>query len=139
MEAHVAKAGKARYIGGSNMYGWQFAKAIYTSRIHGWTGFVDMQDHLGLINREKEREMLPLCLDQGIAVMPLSPMARSRLIPARNESSNRLETDEFGKTLYNDFPDSDGLVIEAVGKVASARVVASGGGRAGPGCCGKRA
>ena len=119
----VVKVGKARHIGGSNMSAWQFAKAIYTSRLHGWTGFVSMQDHFNLINREEEREMLPFCLDQGIAVMPWSPLARGRLTRAWNESSNRLETDEYGKTLYNDFPDSDRLVIEAVGKVASARGV----------------
>jgi aryl-alcohol dehydrogenase-like predicted oxidoreductase len=119
----VVKAGKARYIGGSNMYAWQFAKAIYTSRMHGWTEFVSMQDHINLINREEEREMLPFCLDQGIAVMPWSPLARGRLTRGWNESSNRIETDEFGKTLYNDFPDSDRLVTEAVGKVAAARGV----------------
>src|ERR1700754_2107558 len=119
----VVKAGKARYIGGSNMYAWQFAKAIYTSRIHGWTEFVSMQDHINLINREEEREMLPFCLDQGIAVMPWSPLARGRLTRGWNESSNRIETDEFGKTLYNDFPESDRLVIEAVGNVAAARGV----------------
>ena len=119
----VVKAGKARYIGGSNMYAWQFAKAIYTSRMHGWTEFVSMQDHINLINREEEREMLPFCLDQGIAVMPWSPLARGRLTRGWNESSNRLETDEFGKTLYNEFPDSDRLVTEAVGKIAAARGV----------------
>jgi 1-deoxyxylulose-5-phosphate synthase len=119
----VVKAGKARYIGASNMYTWQFAKAIYTSRMHGWTAFVSMQDHINLINREEEREMLPFCLDQGIAVMPWSPLARGRLTRGWNESSARLETDEFGKTLYNDFPDSDRLVIEAVGKVAASRGV----------------
>ncbi len=75
----VVKAGKARYIGASNMYAWQFAKAIYTSRINGWTEFVSMQDHINLINREEEREMLPFCRDQGIAVMPWSPLARGRL------------------------------------------------------------
>jgi 1-deoxyxylulose-5-phosphate synthase len=119
----VVKAGKARYIGGSNMYAWQFAKAIYTSRMHGWTEFVSMQDHINLINREEEREMLPFCLDQGIAVMPWSPLARGRLTRGWNESSARLESDEFGKRLYNDFPDSDRLVIEAVGKVAASRGV----------------
>jgi aryl-alcohol dehydrogenase-like predicted oxidoreductase len=119
----VVKAGKARYIGASSMHTWQFAKAIYTSRMHGWTEFVSMQDHLNLINREEEREMLPFCLDQGIAVMPWSPLARGRLTRDWNESSSRLETDEFGKTLYNDFQDSDRLVIEAVGKVAAARGV----------------
>ncbi len=119
----VVKAGKARYIGGSSMYAWQFAKAIYTSRMHGWTEFVSMQDHINLINREEEREMLPFCLDQGIAVMPWSPLARGKLTRGWNESSSRLETDEFGKTLYNDFPDSDRLVVESVGKVAAARGV----------------
>jgi aryl-alcohol dehydrogenase-like predicted oxidoreductase len=117
------KAGKARYIGASNMHAWQFVKAIYTSRLNGWTEFVSMQDHLNLINREEEREMLPFCRDQGIAVIPWSPMARGRLARPWNESSNRLETDEYGKTLYNDFPESDRLVVEAVGKVASARGV----------------
>ena len=117
----VVKAGKARYIGASNMYAWQFAKAIYTSRINGWTEFVSMQDHINLINREEEREMLPFCLDQGIAVMPWSPLARGRLTRAWAESSARIETDEFGKTLYNNFPDSDRQVTEAVGKIAVAR------------------
>lgn len=119
----VVKAGKARYIGGSSMYAWQFAKAIYTSRMNGWTEFVSMQDHINLINREEEREMLPFCLDQGIAVMPWSPLARGKLTRGWNESSNRLDTDEFGKTLYNDFPDSDRLVVEAVGKIAAGRGV----------------
>jgi 1-deoxyxylulose-5-phosphate synthase len=117
----VVKAGKARYIGGSNMYAWQFSKAIYTSRLHGWTEFVSMQDHLNLLNREEEREMLPLCADQGIAIMPWSPLARGRLTRAWNESSARQETDEYGKTLYTQFPDSDRLVVEAVGKVAAGR------------------
>jgi 1-deoxyxylulose-5-phosphate synthase len=119
----VVKSGKARYIGASNMYTWQFAKAIYTSRMHGWTEFVSMQDHINLINREEEREMLPFCRDQGIAVMPWSPLARGRLTRGWNETSGRLETDEFGKTLYNDFPDSDRLVVEAVGKVAASHGV----------------
>jgi 1-deoxyxylulose-5-phosphate synthase len=119
----VVKAGKARYIGASSMHTWQFVKAIFTSRLHGWTEFVGMQNHLNLINREEEREMLPFCLDQGIAVIPWSPLARGRLTRDWDESSSRLETDEFGKTLYNDFPESDRLVIEAVGKVAAARGV----------------
>jgi 1-deoxyxylulose-5-phosphate synthase len=119
----VVKSGKARYIGASNMHTWQFAKAIYTSRMHGWTEFVSMQDHINLINREEEREMLPFCRDQGIAVMPWSPLARGRLTRGWNETSARLETDEFGKTLYNDFPDTDRLVVEAVGKVAASHGV----------------
>lgn len=119
----VVKAGKARYIGGSNMYAWQFSKALHTSRMNGWTEFVSMQDHINLINREEEREMLPLCRDQNIAVMPWSPLARGRLTRAWDEKSSRIEKDEFGKTLYNDFPESDRLVIEAVGKVAKGRNV----------------
>src|SRR6201992_1863921 len=119
----VVKAGKARYIGASSMHTWQFAKAIFTSRLHGWTEFISMQDHINLINREEEREMLPLCIDQGIAVIPWSPLARGRLTRPWNEGSARQETDEYGKTLYNDFPDSDRAVIEAVGKVAAGRGV----------------
>jgi 1-deoxyxylulose-5-phosphate synthase len=119
----VVKAGKARYIGGSNMQAWQFSKALYTSRLHGWTGFVSMQNHVNLLNREEEREMLPLCADQGIAVMPWSPLARGRLTRAWNESSSRQETDEYGKTLYTEFPESDRQVIDQVGVVATARGV----------------
>jgi 1-deoxyxylulose-5-phosphate synthase len=119
----VVKAGKARYIGASNMYAWQFTQAIYTSRLNGWTEFVSMQDHINLLMREEEREMLPLCLDQGIAVMPWSPMARGRLTRPWNESSSRQETDEFGKKLYTQFPDSDRQIIDAVGTIAAARGV----------------
>lgn len=119
----VVKAGKARYIGASNMYAWQFTQAIYTSRLNGWSEFVSMQDHINLLMREEEREMLPLCLDQGIAVMPWSPMARGRLTRPWNESSSRQETDEFGKKLYTQFPDSDRQIIDAVGTIAAARGV----------------
>jgi 1-deoxyxylulose-5-phosphate synthase len=119
----VVKAGKARYIGGSSMHTWQFAKAVFTSRMNGWTEFVSMQNHLNLISREEEREMLPFCVDQGIAVIPWSPLARGRLTRAWNESSSRLETDEFGKTLYNEFPESDRQVVDTVGKIAAARGV----------------
>jgi 1-deoxyxylulose-5-phosphate synthase len=119
----VVKAGKARYIGASNMYAWQFAQAIYTSRLNGWTEFVSMQDHINLLMREEEREMLPLCLDQSIAVMPWSPMARGRLTRPWNETSSRQETDEFGKKLYTQFPDSDRQIIDAVGAIAAARGV----------------
>jgi 1-deoxyxylulose-5-phosphate synthase len=119
----VVKAGKARYIGASNMSAWQFAQAVYTSRLHGWTEFVSMQDHLNLLAREEEREMLPFCLDQGIAVIPWSPMARGRLTRAWNEATSRQETDEYGKTLYTQFPDSDRAIIDQVGAVAAARGV----------------
>jgi 1-deoxyxylulose-5-phosphate synthase len=119
----VVKAGKVRYIGASSMYAWQFSKALYTSRLHGWTEFVSMQNHINLLDREEEREMLPLCVDQGIAVMPWSPLARGRLTRAWDESSSRQETDEFGKKLYNEFPDTDRLIVDQVGAIASARGV----------------
>jgi aryl-alcohol dehydrogenase-like predicted oxidoreductase len=119
----VVKAGKARYIGGSNMFAWQFSKALYTSRLHNWTEFVSMQDHINLLNREEEREMLPLCADQGIAVIPWSPLARGRLTRAWDETSARQETDEFGKTLYTQFPESDRLVVDQVAAIGAARGV----------------
>jgi 1-deoxyxylulose-5-phosphate synthase len=119
----VVKAGKARYIGASSMYAWEFSKAIYTSRLHGWTEFVSMQNHVNLLTREEEREMLPLCIDQGIAVMPWSPIARGRLARPWNETSSRQDSDEFGKTLYTQFPESDRAIIDAVGTIAAARGV----------------
>jgi aryl-alcohol dehydrogenase-like predicted oxidoreductase len=119
----VVKAGKARYIGASSMYAWQFSKALYTSRLRGWTEFVSMQNHVNLLNREEEREMLPLCADQGIAVMPWSPLARGRLTRPWNETSSRQETDEFGKKLYTQFPDSDRLIVDQVSAIAGARGV----------------
>ena len=119
----VVKAGKARYIGASSMYAWQFSKALYTSRLRGGIEFVSMQNHVNLLNREEEREMLPLCADQGIAVMPWSPLARGRLTRAWNETSSRQETDEFGKKLYTQFPDSDRLIVDQVSAIASARGV----------------
>jgi len=119
----VVKAGKVRYIGASSMYAWQFSKALYTSRLRGWTEFISMQNHLNLLNREEEREMLPLCADQGIAVMPWSPLARGRLTRAWDESSSRQDTDEFGKKLYTQFPDSDRGIVDRVGVIAAARGV----------------
>ncbi len=101
----VVKSGKARYIGASSMYSWQFAKALYTSDLHGWTRFVSMQPHYNLIYREEEREMIPLCLDQKIAVIPWSPLARGMLTGKRTKERNetlRARTDEFGKKLYSD-------------------------------------
>ncbi len=119
----VVKAGKARYIGASSMFSWQFAQALYTSRLNGWTEFVSMQNHLNLLYREEEREMLPLCADQGVAVMPWSPLARGRLTRAWDESSERQETDEYGKGLYQHTRDSDRRVVDTVGAVAEARSV----------------
>ena len=120
----VVKAGKARYIGASSMYAWQFAKAIYTSRLNGWTEFVSMQDHLNLLYREEEREMLPFCEDQKIAVIPWSPLARGRLTRDWDEATARTESDEFGKTLYTQALESDRNVVEAVGAIAKARGIA---------------
>ncbi|TCR67314.1 aldo/keto reductase [Bosea sp. BK604] len=116
----VVKAGKARYIGASSMHAWQFAKALYVSRLEGWTEFVSMQNHLNLLYREEEREMLPLCADQTIAVIPWSPLARGRLTRDWNEGTHRTETDEFGKTLYGE---QDRPVVDAVGKIARERGV----------------
>jgi len=119
----VVKAGKARYIGASSMYAWQFAKAVYTARLNGWIEFVSMQDHINLLNREEEREMLAFCADQGIAVLPWSPMARGRLARPWDESTERQRTDEFGKTLYTESGEADRRVIDAVGTVAERRGV----------------
>jgi aryl-alcohol dehydrogenase (NADP+) len=119
----VVKAGKVRYIGASSMYAWQFSKALYTSRLNGWTEFVSMQNHVNLLNREEEREMLPLCIDQKIAVMPWSPLARGRLTRAWDEVSERQKTDEFGKTLYVQAEDSDRKIVEQVATTAKARGV----------------
>lgn len=119
----VVKAGKARYIGASSMYAWQFAKALYTSRLHGWTEFVSMQNHVNLLNREEEREMLPLCADQGVAVLPWSPLARGRLTRDWNETSERQDSDVFGKSLYGGAVESDRRIVEQVAEVARQRGV----------------
>ncbi|WP_413990314.1 aldo/keto reductase [Labrys okinawensis] len=117
----VVKAGKARYIGASSMHAWQFAKALYISRLHGWTEFVSMQNHVNLLYREEEREMLPLCEDQGVAVIPWSPLARGRLTRAWDETTERQETDAFGGTLYNAHVEANRKIIEAVATIAKAR------------------
>jgi aryl-alcohol dehydrogenase-like predicted oxidoreductase len=119
----VVKAGKARYIGGSSMYAWQFAKALFLADRHGWTRFVTMQDHYNLLNREEEREMLPLCLDQRVGVLPWSPLARGRLTRDWDESNKRTETDEVGKTLYASSEAADRKVVETVAQVAKRRGV----------------
>ncbi len=115
----VVKAGKARYIGASSMYAWQFAKAIYTSRLNGLTEFVSMQNHLNLLYREEEREMMGLCKDQSVAVLPWSPLARGRLTRDWDETSERQESDVFGRTLYT--LDADRAVVAAVGDIAARR------------------
>lgn len=119
----VVKAGKARYIGASSMYAWQFAKAQAVAERHGFTRFVSMQNYLNLLYREEQREMLPLCRDQGVAVMPWSPLARGRLTRDWDAASSRAETDEFGRTLYAKTADADRRVVEAVAQVAAARGV----------------
>jgi 1-deoxyxylulose-5-phosphate synthase len=118
----VVKAGKALYIGASSMYSWQFAKALYTADLHGWTQFVSMQPHYNLLYREEEREMLPLCRDQKIAVIPWSPLARGLLTGNRTKERTetiRAKTDEFGKMLYKF--DSDFEVVKRLGEVAAKR------------------
>jgi len=119
----VVKAGKARYIGASSMYAWQFAKALYTADRHGWTRFVSMQNHYNLLYREEEREMLPLCADQGIGVVPWSPLARGRLTRDWNAVTERSESDEFGRYLYDETAESDRLTAERVATVADERRV----------------
>jgi aryl-alcohol dehydrogenase-like predicted oxidoreductase len=114
----VVKAGKARYVGASSMYAWQFSKALYVADLNNWTRFVSMQNHLNLAYREEEREMLPLCLDQGIGVIPWSPLARGRLARPWDEVTNRSEKDEFGRSLYGA---ADRPVIDAVGQIADQR------------------
>ena len=121
----VVRAGKARYIGASSMYAWQFAKALYLSRLHGWTKFISMQNHLNLLYREEEREMLPLCVEEGIGVIPWSPLGRGRLARewADEPVTKRAATDIFGKTLYRGQVEADRAVVQAVGNVAQARGV----------------
>jgi aryl-alcohol dehydrogenase (NADP+) len=116
----VVKAGKARYIGASSMWAWQFMKMLKTQEAHGWTRFVSMQDHLNLIYREEEREMLPLCVDQGIGVIPWSPLARGRVARPWGGDTKRSETDAFGKSLYKN-DDEDHAIVDAVAAVAKAK------------------
>ncbi|MEJ3657477.1 aldo/keto reductase [Actinomycetes bacterium KLBMP 9759] len=117
----VVRAGKARYIGASSMYAWQFAKAQHTADLGGWTRFVAMQDHYNLLYREEEREMHPLCVDQGVGVIPWSPLARGVLAGNRTrdgKSTTRAQSDEMADRLYSD---ADFAVVDAVGAVAEAR------------------
>lgn len=116
----VVKAGKARAIGASSMFAWQFCKALYLAELNGWTRFSTMQNHYNLLYREEEREMLPLCRDQAIGVIPWSPLARGRLARAWDESTERAQTDDFGKRLY---VASDEVIVERVGEVAAGKGV----------------
>ena len=117
----IVKAGKARYIGASSMAAWQFAKAQEAARSRGWATFISMQNHVNLLYREEEREMIPLCRDQGVSLIPWSPLARGRLARSWDESTVRSETDGFGKTLYTQNVDADRAVVEAVGAIAAER------------------
>lgn len=118
----VVKAGKALYTGASSMWAWQFSKALHVADTHGWTRFSTMQNHYNLLNREEEREMLPLCEDEGIGVIPWSPLARGRLTRPWDTSTGRSETDEFGRTLYGQL-ESDRAIVERVEQVAAGRGV----------------
>ncbi len=120
----VVKAGKARYIGASSMFAWQFAKALHVAERHGWTRFVTMQDHYNLLNREEEREMLPLCADERIGVIPWSPLARGRLTRDWNEVTERERTDDLMGPLYASTVEADRKVIEQVATIAKQRGVA---------------
>src|ERR1700728_1740598 len=111
----VVRAGKARYIGASSMCAWQFAQALYTADLNGWTRFVSMQDYYNLLYREEEREMFPLLADQGVGSIPWSPLARGRLTRPWTEQTNRSENDEFGRNLYSD---ADRPIVEAVLAIA---------------------
>ena len=119
----VVKAGKARYLGASSMYAWQFAKAQYTADLNGYTRFVSMQDQYNLLNREEEREMLPFCLDQGVGVLPWSPLARGKLTRDWHETTDRSETDLFGQTLYKQQEEGDRAIVDTVAQVAADRGV----------------
>ncbi len=116
----VVKAGKARYLGASSMAAWQFAQALYVADLNGWTRFATMQNHYNLLYREEEREMLPLCLDEGVGVIPWSPLARGKLTRDWDETTARGDTDGFGRTLYDD---GDREVASRVAQVAEARRV----------------
>jgi aryl-alcohol dehydrogenase (NADP+) len=114
------KAGKARYIGASSMYAWQFAKALFTADLHGWTRFVSMQDHYNMLYREEEREMHGLCADQGIAVIPWSPLARGRLTRDWDSASARSQTDALSTSLYSG---DDQEIVRRVAELADLRGV----------------
>jgi aryl-alcohol dehydrogenase-like predicted oxidoreductase len=116
----VVRSGKARYVGASSMYAWQFQKMLYASKENGWARFVTMQNHYNLLYREEEREMMPLCADWGIGSIPWSPLARGRLTRDWDEQTARSETDEFGRFLYRD---EDRSIVEQVAALADARGV----------------
>jgi aryl-alcohol dehydrogenase-like predicted oxidoreductase len=116
----VVKAGKVRYLGASSMFAWQFAKALYLQRQRGWAQFVSMQDHYNLLYREEEREMLPLCREEGVGVIPWSPLARGRLTRDWGEDTQRQNTDRYATRLYQE---GDRAIVEAVARIAAKRGV----------------
>jgi aryl-alcohol dehydrogenase-like predicted oxidoreductase len=118
----VVRMGKARYLGASSMHAWQFAKAQHVAERHGWTRFVSMQNHYNLLYREEEREMAPLCCDQGVGMIPWSPLARGRLARGPEaKGTKRSETDRFGQALYSTMAEADRHVIAEVDRIAKAR------------------
>lgn len=119
----VVKAGKARYIGASAMYAWQFLKALHVAENNGWTKFVSMQNHLNLIYREEEREMLPLCRQEKIGVIPYSPLASGRLTRDWSETTHRSETDQVQKSKYDATVNTDRLIVDQVAAIADKRGV----------------
>ena len=121
----VVRAGKVRYIGASAMFAWQFQRALHVAELHGWTRFVSMQNHLNLIYREEEREMLPLCRAEGIGVIPYSPLASGRLTRDWTaEQTTRSETDPIAKYKYDSTAETDRRVVEQVAALAEQRGVA---------------
>jgi aryl-alcohol dehydrogenase-like predicted oxidoreductase len=119
----VVKSGKARYIGASSMYAWQFQKALHVAEKNGWTRFVSMQNHLNLIYREEEREMLPFCREEKIAVTPWSPLASGRLARAWSETTKRSETDSIVKWKYDKTAEADKLVVDRLAEIADKHTV----------------
>ncbi|MEK3943905.1 alcohol dehydrogenase [Paenibacillus odorifer] len=117
----VVKAGKVRYIGASSMYAWQFLQAQHVAERNGWTKFVSMQNYLNLLYREEEREMLPLCREEGIGVIPWSPLAKGRLTRDWNKQTARSEIDEVGKAFYAKMAEADRKVVEVVAEIAAKR------------------
>jgi aryl-alcohol dehydrogenase-like predicted oxidoreductase len=117
----LVKAGKVRYLGASSMHAWEFGKALQMQKAHGWARFVSMQDHYNLVAREEEREMLPLCADEGVGTIVWSPLARGRLARRWGETTIRSESDPFANMLYDATAGSDQAIVDAVGKVAGER------------------
>ena len=121
----IVRAGKVRYLGASSMFAWQFSKALHLAERHGWARFVSMQNHYNLLYREEEREMTALCRDQGVGMIPWSPLARGRLARGATdiEPTSRSQTDRFGQSLYDAAADADARVLERLDSVAAARGV----------------